>query len=253
MLIFNKEQKVSKMASLYDETTSATNQLMSCFISMIFNNQTLNHFSEIYGTKDFIAYIFDKLTKLYNAEKYLKNVGFIFINNENNINYNCLDFYQNLDNQIFLQLKNKFSGQIEKFYFTMFYFCEATNIMMFKNYKTIYLQLFNQVKILMENFKNNKYGDIIDFIDKYKIVQIEIIYLITYVYLLDIIYQNIQSSTLGIMNIIHSNIVTFGLIYLFLLIFLLIFIYFVFIRNIHNDTKKFIHIRKVFKVCNINE
>ena len=220
---------------------------------MIFKNETLEELNELYQTKDFISLIYSKLEKLYETRQYLESISNYLTTTELTMNYDCLEFYQNLDNPVFIKVKDNFKNESEKFLFTMFYFCNITNIMIFKNYKTIYLQLFNQIKIIMENFNSLNYSDIIEFIDKYEIPKIEIIYLITYVYLLIIMYQNIYNSILIILEIIGKNIIITFLVFFVILIFLAIIIYFVYVRNVNKDTNQFISMRKVFKLCNINE
>ena len=135
----------------------------------------------------------------------------------------------------------------------MNFFCEWSNVMKFKNYRTIYLQIFNRVKILMEDFKNTKYSEIVEFILNKEIIKIEIIFLITYVYLFDIMYTNIQSCVKTMITRIGKNIYMTGVFYIFILVFLVISIFFIFIRNVNKDSKKLIKIKKIFKLCSINE
>ena len=137
----------------------------------------------------------------------------------------------------------------------MYYFCNWSNVMMFKRYKTIYLQLFQQVKNIMENFNNNdSYDGIIKSINSNDdIGRIEIIFLITYTYLIDIINTNIKIMIITMMEKLGNNIIITALIYLAMLIIFTFVLYFVYLRNINSDFKKFIQVKKVFKVCNTNE
>ena len=164
--------------------------------------------------------------------------------------YDCLDFYENLDNEIFKKLKKKFDKDEEKLMYTMWFFCEWSNTMTFQNFKTIYLQLFTQVKTSMEFYQNHEYSDIIKFIDEHNVVKNEIMYLIIYTYIMDIMYQNIIAATLN-MNYIMDLDITICFVYIFIvLLILIISINLVYFRNVNNDCKKFIHISKIFKVCN---
>ena len=137
----------------------------------------------------------------------------------------------------------------------MNYFCNWSNVMMFKKYKTIYLQLFKQVKIVLENFNNNEsYNNIIKSInDNDDIGRIQIIFLITYSYLIDIINNNSQIIIATMMKRMGNNIIITALIYISFLIVLIFSLFFVYFKNINNDYNKFIQVKKVFKVCNINE
>ena len=248
-----KEDKVYKWYYLCDDVILANNQLTSNLLIMIFKNETLEELNVLYQTKDFISLIYSKLEKLYETRQYLVSISKYLTTTEITMDYDCLEFYQNLDNPVFIKVKDNFKNESEKFLFTMFYFCNITNIMVFKNYKTIYLQLFNRIQIIMENFNNFNYSEIIEFIDKYEIPKIEIIYLITYAYLLIIMYQNIYNSILIILEIIGKNIIITFLVFFAILIFLAIIIYFVYVRNVNKDTNQFISMRKVFKLCNISE
>jgi len=66
-------------------------------------------------------------------------------------------------------------------------------------------------------------------------------------------YTNIQSCIIVMMTKIKNNIIITGTLYIFVLAFLIFSIFLVFIRNINNNSKQLIKIKKVFKVCNINE
>ena len=226
---------------------------MQNFIMMIFENVTLEELSEGYKTEDFFSLFYSNLTKLYHNKKYLQILSQYLITTEANMNYNCLEFYSNLNNKNYMQLYNKYSNDSERFLFTMYFFCEKTNIMTFKNYKTIYLQLFSEVQIIMEDFTNNNYNDIIQFINRNQIVEIEIVYLITYTYLLDLMSENIKHSIVVILKKTKNQINISFLIFLILIIILILIIYFLYIRNVSKDTLHFVHVRKVFKICNMNE
>ena len=123
----------------------------------------------------------------------------------------------------------------------------------FGNYKTIYLQLFSLVKLSIINFKNYEYNDIIEFIDKYEIYKIEIMYLLTYSFWLDFLNQNVQQSMIIMTNKMKRDINVCLVIVLILVIILILLTFFIYIRNVKNDCKNFIHIRKLFRVYNSNE
>ena len=125
--------------------------------------------------------------------------------------------------------------------------------MAFKQYKTIYLQLYNQIKVIMENFQKVYYNDIIEFIRRNEIVKIEIIFLITYQYLLDILYDNINTFSNIITKRLHYFIISHFLFFISFLIMIILAIIFIYVKNVNNDCKQFIQIKKVFKVCNTNE
>ena len=253
-ILFFKNDNISKnWSAISSQFASETSEFMNNFLLMFLSNQTLNYFGKKEDTKDYISYIFSKLTNLYEGDKYFNSLNYINSINDKNINYDCLLFYTKLNNDFFDQLKIKYNNEQAKLYYTMYFFCEYSSVMIFKKYKTIYLQLFNQVKIIMENFNNNSYIEIIKFIKENEIVKIEIIFLITYIYLIDIIYDNIKIFILLVMNTITKNIIINSIIFLLILFIFIFVIFFVYIRNISKDTKKFINIKKVFKVCNINE
>ena len=84
-------------------------------------------------------------------------------------------------------------------------------------------------------------------------IKIETIYLITYIYLMEIMNQNVFTFIMEMMNLLGKNIISTSIIFFFLLIFLLFIILVMYIRNINNDFKKFLQIKKVFRICNLNE
>ena len=135
----------------------------------------------------------------------------------------------------------------------MYFFCYISNVMIFKNYKTIYLQIFNKVKIIMEKFKHFNYYEIILFFCENDIVTIQITFLITYIYLMDIMTKNVRLSMLAMMERMNNNIIGSGIIFFsFVLLFLFVVI-FVYIKNVNIDYKKFLQVKKIFKVCNTND
>ena len=252
-LYFRKDDIVTKWISIASSFNLGVSKFMNNLLMMIYNNKTIEEVSSIFEPNDSITYIFGRLTKLYEGNKYFNQLSDIATINDQNINFDCLKFYQELNNEFFEKLKNKFINEQEQLYTTMYYFCEWSNVMMFKNYKTIYLHLFNQVKVIMENFINKTYNDIIMFFYNNEIVKIEIIFLITYSYLLDISYSNINSFLLAMVSRMESYIIVHFICFIAILIFLTFVIFFIYLRNVNNDCEKFIKIKKVFKVCNANE
>ena len=251
---FKKDDTISNWVELCDGLVSTTNKLMTNFYLMIYNNQTLDEISHIYNTKDFASYAYNDLLNLYDSEKYLKSIKDISsFFNEQNIIYDCNNFYQNMKNDFFYLLKKEYQNEEFKFLFTIYYFCNWSNVMKFKNFKTIFLQLFSQLKTVMEDFNNINYNDIIEYINNIDIVKIEIIFLITYIYLFDIMFNNIKISTMTMMSIMGDKIFFTGSVLTILVIYLIIVMFFVYIKNIDKDFRKFIQIRKIFKICNTNE
>ena len=250
---FNKDSNSGEWDIMCEGVIKTSNQLMTSFLIMIFTNQTINELSNRFENKDFLFYIYNKLTKLYNTGKYLEEMSDLLITTEKSIKYDCTDFFKNLNNDVFKELHKYFEKREDEFYLTIGFFCYSSNIMTFKNYKTIYLQLFNKVKNVIEKFSNKNYSDIIQFFNKNQIVEIETIFLIVYYYLLSLMFENTQHSIRSLMKIEKNNIKTSGIIYISMIILLIINVIFIYVRNVNKDTKRFIHIRKVFKICNINE
>ena len=253
ILHFKEEDIVREWIKISSEFATSTNGFMNNFLLMFINNKTLEDFSSNLEQKDYITYIYTKLTYLYEGDKYFFLFNDISTLNDQTIEYDCWKFYQNIDNDYFNQLKNKFKSQEDKLFTTMYFFCEWSSVMTFKKYKTIYLQLFNQIKVLMENYTNDTYNNIIKFISENLIVKIEIIFLITYVYLINIIYENTEQFILTMMSRIEYNIMINIFLFIIALIIIVLILFFVYIKNVSNDCKKFINTKKVFKVCNINE
>ena len=248
-----KDRIVTEWNIISQDVNYATNKMMDYYLLMIYCNQTLKEISIENESEDFVNLIYNKLAPLYQLEKYTYYLNNLLKITENNMFYDCSDFYENLDNDFLRQLKGKFTKEEDKLIYTMWFFCDLSNAMVFHNFKTIYLQLFNQVTTDMQNFNNNNYNQIIRFIEQKEIVKNEIMYLIIYIYVMDIMYQNVKSSILGIFEQTNFNIIVTNSIFLVILIISVFIIYIVFIQNINNDSIKFIHIRKIFKICNLNE
>ena len=139
ILFFKKEEIVSKWVNAGVLFNLGVSKFMNKFLIMIYNNQTLEEISSSLESKDCILDIFEKLKNLYEDDKYFNSLNDIATINDRNIDFDCQIFYQNIDNIIFKQLKNKFIEEKEKLYFTMYFFCEWSNVMMFKQYKTVYV------------------------------------------------------------------------------------------------------------------
>jgi hypothetical protein len=244
---------MNKWIFLTNGLSLETNKLMTKLLTMIYNNQTLDEISLSFKTKDYISYIYTRLTNLYQADKYSNIILSITNLGEKDLNYDCTYFYNNLNNVLFTSLLNKFIDEQEELNHTINSFCKMSKVMDLENYKTIYLQLFSLVKLSMINFKNHIYDDIIEFIDKYEIYKIEMNYLLAYVYLLNLLNQNIQKSMIMMINKMKTDINVSLVILLLILIILILLTIFIYIRNVKNDCKNFIHIRKLFRVYNTNE
>ena len=248
---FQKDLKIMEWKSINSNIISTTNRLISTYFLMIFNNQTLYEMSIGNGSNDFISNIFSELSRLYTLEKYNKYINNNYINiiKEND---NCEDFFKKLDNDIFIQLYNKYIDEEEKFIKTMSLLCNWSFIFNYRNYKAIYLKFFSLVQKGIEFYKNNNYKDLINYISKKEVIQIDIIYLTIHKYIIDTIIQNNKEIFILMIHKIGCYIIITNSI-LYPLIFLLIFVtFFIYIRTVNNEYKRFVHIKKMFKVSNIN-
>jgi len=254
IFVYKRDEIMMNCVELCEEVNSSTNRLMNNLLIMIYNNQTLDDISQSLQNKDYISYIFVKLGHLYEAGGMFSRVNTLdSTKTDQNIIFNCWLFYQTLENDLFEKLKNKYMNEQDKLFFTMFISCEWSKAMEFKNFKATYLQLYNNVEVIMENFVNLEYGNIISFFIEYEVIKIEIIYLITYIYFMDIMNQNALEFILEMMNSLGKNVINTSIIFFILLSFLLLIIFVIYIRNINNDCRKFLQIKKVFKICNLNE
>ena len=252
-IYFEKDKILGEWIPLANGPSLDTSKLMTNLLTMIYNNQTLGEISLSFKTKDYISYIYTRLTNLYQADKYKDIILSINHFGEKNLNYDCNDFYNNLNNEFFSNLLNKFIDEQAELNNTINSFCKISKAMDFEDYKAIHLQLFSLVKLSMINFKNYEYNDIIEFIDKYEIYKVELMYLLTYSFWLDFLNQNVQQSMIIMTNKMKDDI-NVSLIIILLLVIILIFLtFFIYIRNVKNDCKNFIHIRKLFRVYNSNE
>ena len=222
---------------------------------MIFTNQTFSEISSKFPQKDFTSYIYNKLNNLYEAEGYVKNIQNLLKYPENKIDYDCETFYLNLDYPYFNLLleKYKLNNETDNFYYTLKFFCQTSNVMAFKNYKTVYMQYFNLIDNSMQNMVNGDYYDIFDFIIYEDLTGIEILYFVTYTYLLDLMNINIEYIFENILKEINNKIDILGIIFLIAYVHLILSVYFTFTRNIDHDCKTFIQMKKIFRICNINE
>ena len=254
LIFFKRSNITSSWIKLSEDINISTNQLMNNLLIMVYNNQTLDDISQALQAKDYISYIFIKLGQLYDAGGIFSQLTFLTpVYNNDNIYYDCWLFYKTLQDDLFDKIKNKYINEQDNLFITMYIFCEWSKAMVFKNYKTIYLQLYNNMEIVMENFNNLTYQKIVYFFNEYTLIKIEIIFLITYIYLMEIMNKNTRFFIIKVLNIMMSNVNLTSILFFLLLIILIIIIFVIYIRNVNNDCKKFIQIRKVFKVCNLNE
>ena len=253
VLYFKKDEKVAEWTTISESVNGSTNNLMISYLMMIYNNQTLEELVSEMKVYDFVNYLYSELTSLYKLNKYSEYLVDVLKITEMTMVYDCSEFYDNLEHEIFEKIKNKFEGEKNELIYTMYFFCEWSNAMQFKNFKTIYLQLFNQVKKGMENFQNYNYSDIIEFIDKRQVIKNVIMFMIIYIYIMDIMYSNVKSSIIRMTSKIKYNINITIISFLLFLIFVVSITFIVYIRNINKDSKKFMRIRKIFKLCKVNE
>jgi hypothetical protein len=242
-----------KWIPLTEEASIDTNRFVINYLLMIYNNQTLDEISSVYESKDYISYVYRKLTNLYEAEKYTDSLSSLFSIKKVKSIYNCTFFYENLENEIFNNLKMKFKENQEQLSNTIIMLCEWSNVMKFKNYITFYLQFFNLIQSGMENYKNEQYSDIINFIDEQELYKIEILYILTYIYLLDILNQNVENTMMVMVYKMKENLIITIIFFIVLLIFFILIIFFIYIRNVNKDYQSFIRMKNIFKVCNVND
>ena len=250
IFIFKKNTKFQERKRINDKIITVTNKLISNYLLMMFNNQTLEEISMAYESKDFISYIFSELTALYGIEKYNKYLDNKISINELENNYNCTEFYYNLDNEFFNQIKNKFIDEQQLLLTAFDFLCKWSEVFSLSKYNSLYLQLFSNVQKGMENFNNINYSDIINFIKRKEVIGIDLIYMSIHVYLLEIMIQNNKKITLLMCNQIGYYMIVTNIIAYPFILFLIFITFFVYVRNVNNDCKKFIQIRKIFKICN---
>ena len=252
-LYFKKETKVNEWNIISESTNGVTNNLMNNYLMMVYNNSTLDEISMEMAVPDFISYTYQQLSSLYELKNYIKYIQDLLKVTEMTMEYECSKFYQNIQNEVFLTLKNKFKEKENKLIYTMQIFCEWSNLMIFNNYKSLFLKFFNDIKVDMENFNNYKYSDIIEFVEKLNLIKIQVMFLTIFVYLMDIINENVQASILSMTNKIFNNIIISMTLYLIALIFIISTIFIVYIRNINNECKKFLRVIKIFQICKLDE
>ena len=251
IVAFNKYNKIIEWKNTNQNVSSVTKILISNYLIMIYNNKTLEEISDEYDSKDFISYIYSELMPFYGVGKYDKYIKNMFNTSDIDRIYDCKTFYRNLDSEIFKQIRQKFEEEENKFDYTLSYFCTWSNLL-YKNYRTIYLQLFGIVKKGMESFKNVNYKDIIEFLNQKNVIKIDVMYMIVYIYLIELMHKNIKKTIVMMISKIGDFILITNLISFPIVICLIFTIFFVYVKNVNNDCKKFIHIRKIFRVCNTN-
>ena len=255
ILFFKKENLIMSWLNPSNELVRSTNDLMANFLIMIYTNQSFKEVSAHLNTHDYTFYLYEKLAGLYNASGYVNEIKDYILYNENLINYDCKEFYQNLNNSIFTKLTDRYKvlNETNKFHFTLETFCYLSHITIFNNYKAAYMQFFNYVQNLMEDFICGEYTDIFNFVNNNNIAQIEIFFFIIYAYLVEMLNDNIQHIYIYIFNEIDNNLNIMGIIFLIGFIYLLSTVFFLFIRNLEKDCQSFIQMRKIFKICNLNK
>ena len=105
----------------------------------------------------------------------------------------------------------------------------------------------------MQKFRKGNYSEILSFIENNNVADVQIYFFIAYVYLLELMNTNIKDVYLLLVKEINNKIDIMGVIFLIATVHLICSIYFIFSRNLEKDYQNFIQMRKIFKVCNINE
>ena len=220
---------------------------------MLYNNQTLDDIPKPSEDSDLFLYIYETLPNLYQMNKYSSYLKNFEKTSGSSISYECSSFFNQLDNKIFSELKNRFNNSEEKFIKTMTFFCNCSNLMNYNNSKTIYLLLFNRIKISLEDFRNDNYNSSLKYFSNDDVRGNIMMYLIIYLYLDDSMHDNVCFS-IDKLNEELDSLITITMINSFIIIGLFfILFYVIFIRRINRGIRKFVRIKKIFKVCDINE
>ena len=122
-----------------------------------------------------------------------------------------------------------------------------------KNDKTTFFQLVNPLDETMQNLRNENYTIIFDILGKSQFKWVENIFLLLHIHILKIMYDNIQNIFFADITEIKIKIIWSGIIFLIIFVALDIIILLGFVYNINNECKNFLQLKKIFKVCNINE
>ena len=255
ILFFKKDGNIMNWVHLSNEIVRSNNDLMANFLIMIYTNQSIIEASDHLDTKDYRTFLYEKLTYLYSIGGYLDQVQDYILYDENSINFDCKGFYKNMNNSVFAKLAERITdlNDSTKFYYTLETFCEQSNITIFNNYKTTYMQFFNYIENLMENFICGNYEEIYNFVFDNNIAQVEIFFFIVYSYLVEMLNDNINNIYKLIVKEIDNNLDIMIIIFLIGFIHLASSVYIIFNRNLDKDCQSFIQLRKIFKVCNISE
>ena len=252
---FSRQYKAIGYINIARELSKASNDIIANFLIMIHSNQTFEQVSSHLDNKDFTSFMYFKLTDLYEAKGYIDSIQDLLTYKQENFIFNCELFYKNLDNPIFTSLLSMYesNSNLTKFYNTMAYFCEASNVMAYKNYKTVYMQFFNPIETMMQNFKEENYSVIFNYIKDNNIEEIEILFFIIHIYFLDVMNTNVNDIFILLLKKINNNIDLTGIIFIVAVIHLVISLFFIFKINMNKDCHNFITMKKIFKVCNISE
>ena len=255
ILFFNKDSYIINWLYLGNELIRSTNDLMANFLIMIYTNQSIIEASAHLDTKDYTSYLYEKLAGLYSAGGYNNKIQDYLKDNENLVKFDCKEFYQNLDNSIFNKLIDRYLilNDTTKFFYTLEAYCNISRIFIFNNYKVTFMTFYNYIENLMENFICGEYSDIVNFTQYNNIGQVEIFFLSIYAYLVEILNEQIKFIFISIVNEIDNNINIMLIIFLICFIYLISRAYILFSRNLNKECQSFIQIKKIFKLCNINE
>ena len=255
MNFFIFDENVSIWVDLSHESHSSVGDIIANIMIMIFTNRTYSEVSSHLITKDFTADIYMKLVNFYEIEKQKNKISNFFLENEKEIIYECDKFYYSLDNELFNKIKDIYAirNETNKLFNTYISFCENTHIMHLKNDKTTFFQLVNPLDETMQNLRNENYTIIFDILGKSQFKWVENIFLLLHIDILKIMYDNIQNIFFADITEIKIKIIWSGIIFLIIFVALDIIILLGFVYNINNECKNFLQLKKIFKVCNINE
>ena len=259
---FSKNEYLYNLISKNNKLETSLYRAINSYYLMIFNNYTTNEIAEkifidinSFENNDLLKSFYDDLKFAFNSKKEKNKVSKLYQDFEDISNFTCKSLYElNIDKikEIEENINSKSLGNVTK---NLLELCEYSRITESKDFRTVYVRHFQNIRNGILAINNHTYLGLIDHIMNEGIIsRISLFFYSIIIYLLEI--TNKKPHREGISNLMNNlklliQITEF--IYLFSDISATLFVIFFYIRGINNLCNQTFVLQKIFKIFEIQE
>ena len=247
--------KINNVIKAHGTFSDDLNKFINYYQLMIYHNYTLDDINEFErfnqsAGQNIFSKIYSDMQSLYDVKiltEQLRKYNFGYI--DSYFNHTCKTFYD------FLYISSGFLNSIDiKYKNFLIYLCETLNIFESNNYRQIFPILFEYIQIGINEINDRSYNGLINIIHKENFPKITIIFIAFFVYVIEIVGDQMQKRSNQGINTLKIKYVNISfIIYYFTSFSFILIIIFIFIWKINIQYKKIRALKKVFKVCNKKE